>query len=170
MKRALDPARELAGALARDLAGALDRELLRALDRALDRARDLASALASALDLDLDLASARHLARDLAGSLASAGNLASELANELAAAGVGRGQRGAVRVVPLAGQLLAAAARLLPAGDRARYAEEFRSELTEIARAGAGRRRQLAHATRVVVSARRLRADLRAPRRRGAAP
>jgi hypothetical protein len=68
--------------------------------------------------------------------------------------------------VPLAGRLLAAA-RLLPAGDRARWAEEFRSELTEIARAGAGRRGQLAYAGRVVLSARRLRADLRAPRRRG---
>jgi len=73
-------------------------------------------------------------------------------------------------VVPLAGHLLAAAARLLPASDRARYAEEFRSELAEIARAGAGRRPQLAYAARQLMSARRLRADLRAPRRRGAVP
>jgi hypothetical protein len=73
-------------------------------------------------------------------------------------------------VVPLARRLLAAAARLLPASDRARYAEEFRSELTEIARSGAGRGPQLAYAARVVMSARRLHADLRAPRRRGAVP
>ncbi len=73
-------------------------------------------------------------------------------------------------MAPLAGRLLAVAARLLPAGDRARYAEEFRSELAEIARAGAGHRRLLAYAARVVLSARRLRADLRVPRRRGAVP
>ena len=72
--------------------------------------------------------------------------------------------------MPLAGPLLAVAVRLLPAGDRARYAEEFRSELTEIARVGAMRRAQLAYAARLVMSARRLRANLRAPRRRRTAP
>jgi DNA-directed RNA polymerase specialized sigma24 family protein len=81
-----------------------------------------------------------------------------------------RRQGGAGRVAPVAVRLLAAAARLLPGGDRARYAEEFRSELWEIAHAGGGRRAQLAYAARVVMSARRLRADLRVPRRRGAAP
>jgi hypothetical protein len=67
-------------------------------------------------------------------------------------------------------RLGAAAARMLPAGDRARYGEEFRSELAEIALAGGGRWVQLAYAARQLRSAPRLRADLRTPRRRGAAP
>lgn len=112
----------------------------------IDRARASDGEFASDCARDIDLALTRDLGR------------------------AGQEQHGARRVVPLAGQLLAAAARLLPAGDRARYAEEFRSELAEIARAGAGRRRQLAYAARVVLSVRRLRADLQAPRRRRAAP
>ncbi len=60
--------------------------------------------------------------------------------------------------------------RLLPVRDRARYAEEFRSELWEIAHAGGGRRAQLAYAARQVMAARQLRAGLRVPRRRGAVP
>ena len=124
------------------------------------RARALNRVIASARDL------ARALNRDLPADLDDDLNFVSTLALARAV----RGQRGAGRVVPLAGRLLLAAARLLPAGDRARYAEEFRSEPTEIARAGAGRRGQLAYAARVVMSARRLRADQRAPRRRRAAP
>lgn len=74
-------------------------------------------------------------------------------------------------MMPLAGRLLAAATRLLPAGDRARYAEEFRAELWEIAHAGASRRRaQLTYAAQQVMSAWRLSAELRVPRRRRAAP
>jgi hypothetical protein len=68
-----------------------------------------------------------------------------------------------------AGRLVAAAARLLPVRERARYAEEFRAELWEIAQAG-GRRAQLAYAVRQVMAAWRLSAELRVPRRRGAAP
>jgi hypothetical protein len=62
-------------------------------------------------------------------------------------------QREATRVTPTAGRLLATAARLLPAVDRARYAEEFRSELWDIARAGAARRGQLRYACQQLVSA-----------------
>jgi hypothetical protein len=139
-------ARILAGEIAAAVVGALDPSPARSLGRAfdLDHVRDLALALAR----EIDLANVR----------------------QLATADAVQGQRRAGRVAPLAGRLLAAAARLLPAGDRTRYAEEFQSELAEIARAGAGRRRQVAHAARVVLSARRLRADLRVPRRRGAAP
>jgi hypothetical protein len=79
----------------------------------------------------------------------------------------GRGQFGARCVAPSAGRLAAAAARLLPASERARYAEEFRSELWEIAQADS-RRAQLAYAARQLVAARRLRAGLQVPRRRGA--
>ena len=71
---------------------------------------------------------------------------------------------------PLARRLVAVAARHLPAAERARYSEEFRSELAEIARAGGGRRAQLAYGARQVMSAVRLRAALRSPRQRSAAP
>ncbi len=63
-----------------------------------------------------------------------------------------------------------AATRLLPIGERAGFAEEFRSELWEIAYAGGGRRVQLTYAVRQMLSARRLRAELlRVPRRRSTA-
>ncbi|MFY9928887.1 MAG: hypothetical protein WAK82_12850, partial [Streptosporangiaceae bacterium] len=62
------------------------------------------------------------------------------------------------------------AARLLPAGERARFAEEFTSERWEITQAGGRRRRQLAYAVRQVGSAVRLCGELRVPRRRGAVP
>jgi hypothetical protein len=72
----------------------------------------------------------------------------------------------AMQVAPSAVRLLTAAARLLPAADRARYAEEYRSELWEIAHAGQPRRRQLRYASRQVVSSLHLRAELLAPRRK----
>ncbi len=74
------------------------------------------------------------------------------------------------RVAPSAGRVLAMAARLLPAADRTRYAAEFRSELWELAQAGAGRWRQLGYAGRQLLAACELRAALRAPRRRRAVP
>jgi hypothetical protein len=58
----------------------------------------------------------------------------------------------------------------VPAGDQARYREEFRSELAEIALAGGGRLTQLAYGARVLASSVRLRAALLAPRRQGALP
>jgi hypothetical protein len=71
--------------------------------------------------------------------------------------------------MPLAGWLTVVAARLLPGPERARYSEEFESELAEIACAGGGRRAQLAYAARTVLGATwQLRAALRSPRRRGA--
>jgi hypothetical protein len=73
-------------------------------------------------------------------------------------------------VVPSAGRLLAAAARLLPAADRVLYAEEYRSELLEIAHARQGRRSQLRYDSRQLASSVSLHAELRAPRRRKASP
>jgi hypothetical protein len=67
--------------------------------------------------------------------------------------------------VPAARRLLAAAAMLLPPADRARYEEEFRSELVEIALAGGGRWAQLVYAARQLLSARRLRSALVSSRR-----
>ena len=73
-------------------------------------------------------------------------------------------------MAPTAGRLVTAAARLLPAREQARYAEEFRSELWEIAHAGGTRRAQLAYAARQVRAAGWLRgaADLTATRRSAA--
>ena len=74
------------------------------------------------------------------------------------------------RVAPSAGRVLAMAARLLPAADRARYAAEFRSELWELVQAGDGRWGQLGYAGRQLVAACQLRAALQAPRRRRVMP
>jgi hypothetical protein len=182
-----DFGRDLARELARDLVDAvgLARDVDRACDRfpfqtsAPDHARDLVRNLDHARELVLILASDPAIAlghasnREPASELARnfirevAHNLISEPASENAVTAQHEGGQ----VVPLAGRLLAIATRLLPVRDRARYADEFRSELWEIAHAGAGRRRaQLAYAARQVMSAWRLRAELRVPRRRRAAP
>lgn len=68
----------------------------------------------------------------------------------------------------LTARLVAAAAGLLPVADRGRYLEEFRSELTDLARAGGSRWAQVGYSVRLLASAWRLRAELRSPRRRGA--
>jgi hypothetical protein len=148
----------------------------------LDRARILAGASASDLDVALALkhalerthARALHVDTDLAGDLDVVISRASTLARDLrrghefTAAESSQGEE--KRAAPLAKQLLKAAPILLPASTRTRYAEEFQSELTELAIAGAGKFRQLTHVTRVIISISRLRADLHAPKRRGAAP
>jgi hypothetical protein len=164
---------------ARDLAAALGRTdvcvvaLNRSLGRDLGRAADLDQALDRALARADDVAHARHL--DRAHDLGLAEDLAADLIRDLIRAsertltGTARGQCGHGRVAPLAGRLLAAAARLLPAADRARYAEEYRSELWELAHADGRRRTQLAYAARQVLYALRLCRELRTPRRRGAA-
>jgi hypothetical protein len=81
-----------------------------------------------------------------------------------------RGDRETPQVLPVARRLVTAAVWLLPAADQGRYTEEFRSELWEIAHADVRRRAQMTYAARQVMSARRLRTELRVPRRRGAAP
>ena len=134
----------------------------RLISRTRTRARDLDRDLALADDLALALTDARDRAVDLTRAL--------ELVYDPGSGRASRRERDSGRVAPIARHLVAAAVRLLPAGDRARYAEEFRSELWEIVHAGGRRRAQLAYAARQVMSARRLRAELRVPRRRGAAP
>jgi hypothetical protein len=74
------------------------------------------------------------------------------------------------RVAPSAVGLLAAAAYLLPATDRARYAQEYRSELWDLAQSGAGRPRQLRYALSQLRRVVPMGFALRSPRRRGAAP
>jgi hypothetical protein len=69
------------------------------------------------------------------------------------------------RVVPLtsAVRLTHISARVLPAGDRARYEEEWQAELYELALAGASRWAQLVYALRVLNEVWVLRAELKAP-------
>jgi hypothetical protein len=68
------------------------------------------------------------------------------------------------RIAPAAARLLATTTRLLPAAHRARYGEEFRSELWEISHAGGGGRTQLAYACRQIAASLRLRMELRSLR------
>ena len=82
----------------------------------------------------------------------------------------GRGQPEARWVAPSAASLLTTAARLLPAAHRGRYAEEYRSELWDLAQAGAGRMRQLRYAFCQLRSALPMSVTLRSPRRRSSAP
>jgi len=102
-----------------------------------------------------DLSHVRRLARALAR--------ANDSANE-------SGQPRARRIAPSAAALLVAAIRLLPAADRARYTEEFRSELWDLMQDGAGSARQVRYAFRQLSRAFLTSFELRFPRRRGAAP
>ena len=73
-------------------------------------------------------------------------------------------------VASSASGLLAAAAKPLPVADRARYAEEYRRELWELAQSGAGSLRQLRYALRQVLHTLPMSFALRSPRRKSAAP
>jgi hypothetical protein len=180
-----DLARDLARAVQRarakvsDLAGILDRAQELADDS--DFAREPKCLLEGLLDRvqALDLYLDRAFDLDGAHELGSAIDLAELLASDLDAASThalgrrnpGRGRAGGSgRVGRSARRLASAAARLLPAADRARYAEEYRSELWELAQAGESRRRQAAYGLRQLRSALALRGELQAPRRRQAAP
>lgn len=191
---ALARARDLACDLAHSLSDTCDSArgpaIIRDLASVRGRAEDLANTLAAlrnlalldvrvdGRDLVLDLARIEHRYRaddGLARELANAYDLAEDLANALAhvhslARIEHRYRRRARRVVPPAAGLLAAAARLLPAADRTRYADEYRSELRELAQSGAGRCRQLGYALRQLRSTPQMRFALHAPRRRSAAP
>lgn len=65
-------------------------------------------------------------------------------------------------------RLMAVAVWVVPVADRPRYGQEFGVELEEITLAGGGRFTQLAYATRLVLCAWHLRAELLSPHRRGA--
>jgi hypothetical protein len=70
---------------------------------------------------------------------------------------------------PAAG-LARAAVVLLPSSDRDRYADEYRSELWDLAQSGAGYPQQVLYALRQLLRAVPMRIVLRSPRRRSAAP
>jgi hypothetical protein len=79
-------------------------------------------------------------------------------------------RRKAFFMSPAAARLAATAAWLLPSPERERYREEFRSELWELAAAGASRRHQVGHAAQVLTQAWVMRTALRSPARRRAVP
>ena len=160
------------------------RDLSNALSHSPGGCRDHADRLADALGLDRT----RLNSADLDRALANRGNrsrattypvhrhlvrgryIAWDLTRDLDRAIRACRRSEAKRVVPLAAGLLEAAARLLPVSDRARFAEEYASELQELAQRGAGRRQQLHYALRQLRRALPMGLALRSPRRRSAAP
>jgi hypothetical protein len=81
-----------------------------------------------------------------------------------------RKQLRAGKVVSSGAGLLAVAVRLLPAADRAQYAQEYLCELWELAQSGVGRRGQLRYALRQLLRVLPMGFALRSPRRRSAVP
>ena len=166
LDRALTRVGDLADDLDRARAHALADDLLRA--RA--HARDLADELARIHD-DLGLTCARDLADEIDSAYVSAYALAADLDLDRADARTnGSEQPGTRRVAPSAAGLLTTAARLLPAADRSRYAEEYRSELWDIAQAGGGRIKQWRYAFCQLRNALPMHVAVRSPRRRSSVP
>lgn len=78
------------------------------------------------------------------------------------------GRAGTPKIALSAARLLHLATRLLPAADRARYAQEYACELHDLAQTGAGRFRQVQYAVRQAGRMPRIGVTLRSPRRRSA--
>ncbi|WP_207400549.1 hypothetical protein [Actinomadura roseirufa] len=189
--RGLDPCP--AHHLAHDLAGlggvarvlARVRGLARDLTEALNRALDCAFDLTRDFDRDRDRGLAGILTRTLARALGLARGCHEELISAVgcarrlmarpqarslprpASASRPREQAGVV-VTGAAARTAAWAVRVLPAADRPRYSDEFRSELWELAAAGAGRREQFRYAARLLTRAPSLRIELKVSRTRQA--
>jgi hypothetical protein len=143
--------------------------LARSIARDVARACDLAGGLHLNGNLARDLDRIRVLVDDLDLRLAPNLRLDVEAISDLAHGdGAIRDRHDVSQVAPMAGRLVVIAARLLPVRERARYVDEFKSELWEIAHASGALRPQLIYAARLVMSAGHLRAELRVPRRRGA--
>jgi hypothetical protein len=131
----------------------------RALDLALllDCAFDRATSLARCLDEVLQQARTAAIVLDDVGQAEEADRSDRSLA---------QGARAQPRqVVSSARRLVTVAAWLLPARERARYGKEDRSELHDLAHAGAGRHQQLRYAARLLVQAVPLCVAVLAPRR-----
>jgi hypothetical protein len=159
LTRAHDCDRDLA--LAINGADALVRALCDAISRATVSGRALDRAGASALDRSYARAIDRTLSKayTILNSVILAGAFAQGATAAPAAA------EGQVRVTGPARRLTTVAAWLAPAASRARYEEEYYSELQDLASAGAGRYRQVLHATRVLRCAVPLRMEALATRR-----
>lgn len=168
--------RRLNGGRARDLARELSNaveialDLSRVLDSDLDRARacDLASELDNALNIVIESDKLSDYSSALDGFCLEARSIAALLKEVLDPEADHRSSPGQHRALGIADRLLAGAARMLPARDHARYLEEFRSELAEVAVQSGSRRHQLVYAMRQTWAIWKLRAELRAPHRRGA--
>jgi hypothetical protein len=133
--------------------------LARALDRGLTRYRFPNRTIARA-DRSALINRVRNQASDIVGNLDSAASYAGDI----------RGQGERERVTSSAVHVVNAAVRLLPLVDRPRYAEEYLSELRELAHSGGGRLRQLPYAFRQFVHVIPMNSALHSPRRRGAVP
>jgi len=132
-----------------------------------------AAVAAEALDAAEVLAGALTTARELATALMPTVYQVAELGGSERSVPPGARSRRRVkarRVAPSACRLTIVAAWLLPAGQRARYGEEYRSELYDLAAGGAGRRQQLGYALRLLGRAGPLRLAVLAPRRGKASP
>jgi hypothetical protein len=150
---------------------ASDTALHRAWNLSHDRARALESDLVFAYELANDHDIARYYVRDLERALAHTRALDRTIDRALVRArGHDGGQSRARQVASSAARLLAAAVWLLPAARRCRYAEEYRSELWDLAQAGDGRIRQWRYAFCQLRSALSMSVTLRSPRRRNSAP
>jgi|tagenome__1003787_1003787.scaffolds.fasta_scaffold20667463_2 hypothetical protein len=143
--------------------------LARGIARDVDRAGDLAEGVHLNDNLVRDLDRIRVLVDGLDLRLAPNLRFDIEAISDLAHGdGAIRDRHDVSQVAPMAGRLVEIATRLLPVRERVRYADEFKSELWEIAHASGALRPQLIYAARLVMSAGHLRAELRVPRRRGA--
>lgn len=161
--RARDLARELSNAV--EIALDLDRVLDTDLDRA--RARDLASELDVALNIAIESDNLSDYTPVLDGFCLEARRIVVLLKQARDPKADHRRLPGQHRALGIADRLLASAAHMLPASDHARYLEEFRSELAEVAAQSGSRRHQLVYAMRQTWSIWKLRTELRAPHRRG---
>lgn len=155
---------------------AIDYELNAVLSCALERARDLANDIASGV-VTVDGDTITVLSSEIATALGFVGHSATWADGIRANNAARRAQlanrqvrRRHMKVASLAAHLVTAAARLLPAADRNRYAEEFQSELWDLAQARAGRLRQLQYALHQLLCAFPMGFALRSPRRKGATP
>lgn len=162
--------------LTRDLASDLDRARNRTRDliRTLNRARSIDQARTRAPVSDFDrgrtatdgLTYACNLASDLHLLLSSIIDRVSGVHMTLKHPSVAAKENRSRRVTRPAARLTNAAVGLLPRRDRDRYAEEYRSELTDLATAGAGRWQQLIYAGRLLARTVSLRSALTQRRRR----
>lgn len=138
--------------------------------RAWSNAVDLACALSDASARASALSGASDLALILARACAGANGLVDDLGGNLTRVADARKQRRTSLPARSAAGLVSAAARLLPAADRARYGDEYQSELWDLAQFGASRLQQLKYALRQLLRAFSMGRTLRSPRRRSAVP
>ena len=149
----------------------LDDDLAADVDAARGLVSDIASAVGGGIEhvRAVDLEMAQDLAIELRSALRHARAVALALHREDTWSSR-RMRRSAVVEAWSARKVVGIAARLVQVDHRARYAEEFRGELHELAAAGAGRIRQLNYAVSQLLRAPALRIELRSGRRRSASP